>query len=159
MVTLRIWLPSQYNATGKGASAITIAGLWGSAHCSTRPLKAKVAGQGPSQTATLAIDMEAEGPLQPLVWRYRRMDESRMLRLWGSLKEQIHTMHGGTYEASTSFRTSDLILAAGRGVDIEANPVASFSARARGIAFAKAVATNCFQLQQRADYYMQVAHW
>jgi hypothetical protein len=159
MVILRIWLPSQYNTTGKGASAVTITGLWGSAHCSTRPQMAKTIGQGPTQTASLADDMAGEGPLQPLVWRYRRMDESRMLRLWSTMKAQIHTMHGGSYEPSTSFRTSDLILAAGRGIDIEANPVASFSARARGMAFAKAVATNCYQLQQRADYYMQVAHW
>lgn len=165
MVILRIWHPSQNNRAG--ASAITIAGLWGAAHISTRPRKDKTLRPGISSgltatdhaNTTLEQDMEAEGRNPPHMWFFARMDESRMLRMWDSLKAGIADVPPERYLPANSFRISDLILAAGRGLAVEANPVTSLTGVANGMLTASAVATDFVQLQGRADHMAHVQHW
>jgi hypothetical protein len=71
----------------------------------------------------------------------------------------VQAVHEYSYDPASSFRISDLILAAGRGIDVEENPLASLTGRAQGFAVASAVATSAAQLHVRADYYAQVEHW
>lgn len=161
MVILRIWHPSQANKTHAGASAITIEGVWGGAHISTRPVTGNLqpgAGRG-NATASLHDDVTAERGDTVHKWRFTRMDECKMLRVWLELRKNFVVPGAREYQSSVSFRTSDLILAAGRGIDVESNSVASFSKRARGVAVGDAVATNFTQLHGRAEYYAQVEHW
>ena len=161
MVILRIWYPSQANKTHAGSSAITIEGVWGGAHISTRPVTGKgLPGAGRSNaTASLHDDVTAEGGDTKHKWRFTRLDECKMLRVWLELRKSFVVPGDRTYQPSVSFRTSDLILAAGRGIDVESNSVASFSKRAHGVAASEAVATDFTQLHGRAEYYAQVEHW
>lgn len=161
MVILRIWHPSQADKAHAGSSAITIAGVWGSAHISTRPVTGKVsAGAGRSYaTATLLDDVTAEGGDTHHKWRFTRMDECKMLRVWFGLRKNFTTLGTRKYDPSVSFRTSDLILAAGRGIEVESSSTASFSKQAHAVAVGEAVATNFSQLHGRAEYYSMVEHW
>ena len=166
MVTLRIWHPSLFNQTAAGSSALTIAGVWGAVHISIRATAAKPAVAGkplaPGREAyisTLDEDIAAEGSDTRHVWLFHRLDECRMLRLWGSLKDNVLAAHSGRFNATSTFRVADIVLAAGRGIDVEANPIATLTGRARGLAFAANVAANYVQLQARADMCAQVEHW
>jgi hypothetical protein len=167
MVILRIWHPSQVSRNRDGYSAISIVGVWGAAHISTRPRKDKVQRPGASTgvtatdhaNTTLEEDMLAEGRVPPHMWFYSRMDESRMLRLWDGMKGDIAEVAPDRYLPATSFRVSDLILAAGRGLAVEESPVASFTRNALGMVTASAVATDFVQLQGRADHMAHVGHW
>ncbi len=165
MVTLRIWQPSAQQKLKVGASSLSIVGVWGSAYVSTRPFdpaaafQRKSVAQGGEPTATLQDDLDAEGRETTDIWHFKRMDEARMLRLWGALRERVATVPIGLYDPTSSFRVSDLILTAGRGIAVEAEPVAGLADRARGQAAAEAVATTFVQLQVRADYYAKVEHW
>ena len=161
MVILRIWHPSKTDETYAGASALTIEGVWGGAHISTRPVVGKVLpGGGRSYaTASLLDDVTAEGGDTHHKWRFTGMDECKMLRVWFGLRKNFATPGTRKYQPSVSFRTSDMILAAGRGIEVESNSVASFSKRAHGVAVGEAVATNFAQLHGRAEYYSMVEHW
>lgn len=165
MVTLRIWHPSNLQKFKHGASSLSIVGVWGSAYVSTRPFDPAAAytrkpvSQGGDVTATLQDDINAEGRETTDIWHFNRMDEARMLRLWGSMTERVGTVPIRLYDPTSSFRVSDLILAAGRGIAVEAQPTAGFADRARGQAVADAAATSFVQLQIRADYYAEVEHW
>lgn len=64
-----------------------------------------------------------------------------------------------SYRPAVSFRVSDLILAVGRGIDVEANPAASLAERAYAMAVATAVANNFVELEARAEHFEQVEHW
>ena len=161
MVTLRIWHPTRLLAHSRGSSAITVDGVWGAAHMSTRPLEG-----GPlnprrkeSPNTTLAEDIEAEGADTQHIWLFRRMDESRMLRMWSTLKDAVALVSRAKYEDATGFQSSDLIMAAGRGLDVETYPVATATRRAEAMTFMATAAANSRQLQSRADHYAQVEHW
>lgn len=166
MVILRIWHPSLFSKNRVGASAVTIMGLWGKAHISTRPLPVDPDNPGraglsaiEAPATTLEDDMKAEGKNPPHFWHFTRMDECRMLRMWGTLEQDVGMARDLDYDPASSFRVSDIVLAAGRGIAVETNPVASFSARARGMVVAADVASSFVQLQGRADYLTQVEHW
>jgi hypothetical protein len=167
MVILRIWHPSQTGKNRDGSSAISIAGVWGSAHISTRPRADKslrlAASSGLTANdhanTTLEEDMQAEGRVPPHLWFFTRLDECRMLRLWDQYKHDVADVPPERYLPTTSFRISDLILSAGRGLDVEGNPVSSFTRQASGMAVAAAVATDFVQLQGRADHMAHVQHW
>lgn len=162
MVILRIWHPSsQGNNTHTGSSALTIEGVWGNAHISTRPPAANLArgARRSFATATLHDDVAAEGGDTDHRWRFTRMDECKMLRVWFGLRQNFATPGSRKYQPSTSFRTSDLILAAGRGIEVESSSSASFSEQAHGVAVAEAVAGDAVQLHGRAEHYAQVEHW
>ena len=165
MVTLRIWQPSALQKFKVGASSLSIVGVWGSAYVSTRPFdpdaafQRKPVAQGGEPTATLQDDMNTEGRETSDIWHFKRMDEARMLRLRAALRERVAQVPLHLYDPSSSFRISDLLLAAGRGIAVEAQPTAGFADRALGQAVADASATSFVQLQVRADYYAEVEHW
>lgn len=165
MVTLRIWHPSNLQKFKHGASSLSIVGVWGSAYVSTRPFDPAAAytrkpvAKGGAVTATLQDDINAEGGETTDIWHFNRMDESRMLRLWGSMTERVGTVPVTLYDPRSSFRVCDLILAAGRGIAVEAQPTAGLADRAFGQSVADAGATSFVQLQVRADYYAEVEHW
>lgn len=166
MVTLRIWHPSLSNKAAVGSSALTIASVWGGAHISIRPTAAKAADprkpSAPGREAyvsTLDEDIAAEGHDTRHIWLFHRLDECRMLRLWGGLKDNVVAAHSGRFDPTSTFRVADLVLAAGRGIDVETHPIATLTSRARGLAFAANVAANYVQLQARADICAQVEHW
>jgi hypothetical protein len=161
MVTLRIWHPTRLRAHGRGSSAITVDGVWGAAHMSTRPLEGGLANphRKESPNTTLTEDIAAEGADTGHIWRFSHMDEGRMLRLWVTLRDAIALVSRAKYEDATGFKTSDLILAAGRGRDVETYPVATATARAEAMIFTQTAAANSRQLQARADHYAQVEHW
>ena len=109
MVILRIWYPSQANKTHAGSSAITIEGVWGGAHISTRPVTGKgLPGAGRSNaTASLHDDVTAEGGDTNHKWRFTRLDECKMLRVWLELRKSFVVPVDRKYQPSVSFRTSD----------------------------------------------------
>jgi hypothetical protein len=159
MVILRIWHPSISNKFGAGSSALTIAGEWGSAHISTRPLKENPSHQ--SKSSTLQDDIEAEGNAKVRLWRFHRMDERRMLGLWSTVMGGMDFSYrtAASYRPAVSFRVSDLILAVGRGIDVDAYPAGSATGRARAMVIATAVANNFVELEARAEHFEQVEHW
>lgn len=158
MVTLRIWYPSLANKFGPGSSSVLIHGVEGGAYVSTRPVKQGSGQARRTRTATLADDLEAEGGDTLFTWLFRHLDEGRMLRLWSSMQGNL-TTDAETYAPETSFRTSDMILAAGRGIDVEDNSSSAFAARARGRKTVATLAPSCGALGTRADNYLEVEHW
>lgn len=84
-----------------------------------------------------------------------------MLGLWNTVKGSMDFTHraSSSYRPAVSFRVSDLILASGRGIDVEANPAASLAGRARAMVVATAVANNFVELEARAEHFEQVEHW
>lgn len=159
MVTLRIWYPSRFNKFGPGSSSITVDGVRGSAYANTRPVKDAGAEARMFRTATLDDDIEAEGGVDTnAVWLFRKLDEARMLRLWSSMQGSV-VIDPDSYSPESSFRTSDMLLAAGRGITVEGTLGARYRDRARGdIALAQA-ASNCGELAARADRYLHFEHW
>lgn len=159
MVILRIWHPASSDKFGAGSSALTIAGQWGAAHISTRPLKETPAHR--STSSTLQDDIDAEGNAKVRLWRFHRMNECRMLGLWNTVKGGMDLSHRAarSYRPATSFRVSDLILAAGRGINVEADAAASLTGRAHAMVVATAVANNFVELEARAEHFEQVEHW
>ena len=89
------------------------------------------------------------------------MDECRMLGLWNTVKGGLDLSSAAArfYRPATSFRVSDLILAAGRGIYVEANSAASLAGRAHAMSVASAVANNFVELETRAEHFEQVEHW
>ena len=84
-----------------------------------------------------------------------------MLGLWSAVKGGIDLSHraASSYRPAVSFRVSDLILAVGRGIDVEAHSAASSTGRARAMVVATAVANNFVELEARAEHFEQVEHW
>lgn len=136
-----------------------IAGSWGEDYLSTRVIKRAPGTIHGTGNATLAEDMEAEGGDTRSIWIFRRLDEQRMLSLWGGLRgnaaDNAHQQNPG----EMSFRTSDMVLCAGRGYELDGDPAASFSDRAKGSLILAGVASSGGALASRAEHYIKVEHW
>lgn len=135
-----------------------IDGVRGSAYASTRPVEQETGEARMMRTATLDDDIDAEGTDTQVVWLFRRLDEGRMLRLWSKMEANIVNAKE-LYSPTTSFRTSDMLLAAGRGIMVEADLGASFAERARGDTVLVNLADSCAELATLADNYLQIEHW
>ncbi|MBC7708692.1 MAG: hypothetical protein H7203_01415 [Rhizobacter sp.] len=166
MVTLRIWFPS-YDSKAKqiadwqifgGSSCLTIDGVWGHAHISTRPLPETNNASDVARPNTLADDIKAAGGDTQHQWLFRHLDECRMVRFWGTVSSSMVSDPAG-YSAATSFRTCDGVLAAGRGIAVESNPGLRLADRAQGFSTTAALASTFGDLGRRADHYLQVDHW
>ena len=166
MVTLRIWFPS-YDSKAKqladwelfgGSSCLTIDGVWGHAHISTRPLPGTQNTSDFARLNTLADDIKAAGGDTQHQWLFRHLDECRMVSFWGAVSSSIVSDPTG-YSAATSFRMCDMVLAAGRGIAVESNPGLRLTDRARGFATSAALASSFVDLGGRAEHYLQVDHW
>ncbi len=166
MVTLRIWFPSYGSATSKladwekfgGSSCLTIDGVWGHAHVSTRPLPATKNASDYARLNTLTDDISAAGGDTEHQWLFRHLDECRMVRYWGTVAGSLAPDPEG-YSAETSFRMCDMVLAAGRGIAVESNPGLGLAARAQGFVAAAGMASSYVDLAGRASQYLEVEHW
>lgn len=159
MVTLRIWYPSRHNGFGPGSSSLAINSVWGRAYISTRPVKSgDTRRRMDTPTATLNDDIEAEGEDARNIWIYQRLDEGRMLRLWSGLQSGVPAIWKQN-EPSASFHMCDMILAAGRGYDVEETPLSSATGRARGTTELATLASSYLQMAAHAEHYMKVEHW
>lgn len=158
MVTLRIWTASRANKFGPGSSSLLIDGVWGNTYLSTRIVKRESGGVHGSGNATLAEDLKAEGGDTDEIWIFQRLDERRMLSLWGSLRGNAAANVQKKPE-EISFRTTDMVLAAGRGHDVEPNSTAPFGRRAKAALLLADVASSGSALRARAEYYQKTEHW
>ena len=136
-----------------------ITGSWGEDYLSTRVVKRAADSIHGTGNATLGEDMEAEGGDTRSIWIFRRLDEQRMLRIWGGLRgnaaDNAHQQSAG----ETSFRTSDMVLCAGRGYELDGDPAASFTDRAKGSLVLAGAASSGGALASRAEHYIKVEHW
>lgn len=133
-------------------------GVWGTDYLSTRIIKPKAGTVHHSGNATLADDLEAEGGDTVNKWIFRHLDEVRMVRMWGTLRGNAASNMQKT-PAETSFRTTDMVLAAGRGFDVEPNSAASFKSRAKAMLALSGVAATGSALRSRAEHYLKAEHW
>lgn len=135
-----------------------IDGVWGSNYLSTRVVKRKPGVIHHSGNATLADDLEAEGGDTDERWIFRHLDEVRMLRMWGALRgNAASNLQKNAAEAS--FRTTDMVLAAGRGHNVEPNPAATFASRAKASLVLAGAANSGGALSARAEHYQKVELW
>lgn len=159
MVTLRIWYPRTLDRLKVGFSSIEIGGPTGAAYMSVRPVKHE--GKGGSayvRTASLADDIKGEGGDTEHVWLFTRLNEKRMLGVWdqhiGMRLEQ------NTLVASHDcFQFCDKMLAAGRGVVVDALTASNLTERALGARYTQSLATTALELAARADQYLKLSHW
>ena len=70
----------------KGFSSIDVDSPSGSTYMSVRPVDPKEDRLLKTPTATLADDIEAEGGDTPHLWRFRNLDEARMMRIWDQFR-------------------------------------------------------------------------
>ena len=136
-----------------------IAGSWGEDYLSTRVVKRAAGSMNATGNATFAEDMEAEGGDTRLIWIFRRLDEQRMLSLWGGLRGNAADNAHQQNPSETSFRTSDMVICAGRGYELDGDPAASFTDRAKGSLVLAGVASSGGALASRAEHYIKVEHW
>jgi hypothetical protein len=108
--------------------------------------------------ATFVEDLKAEGGDTDEIWIFQRLDERRMLSLWGSLRGNA-AANAQKKPDEISFRTTDMVLAAGRGHDVEPISAAPFSRRAKGAVLLAGVASSGSALRARAEYYQKTEHW
>jgi hypothetical protein len=158
MVTLRIWTSSRANKYGPGSSSLLIDGVWGNTYLSTRIVKREAGSVHGSGNANFAEDLKAEGGDTDEIWIFQRLDERRMLSLWGSLRGNASANVQKKPE-EISFRTSDMVLTAGRGHDVEPNSAAPFARRAKGALLLAGVASSGSALRARAEHYLKNEHW
>ncbi len=135
-----------------------ISGNWGDDYLSTRIVKREAGQIQGNGNATLAEDLEAEGGDTRQIWLFQRLDEVRMLRMWGHLRGNAAT-NMQKRDAENSFRTMDMVLAAGRGFDVEPNPGATATGRGKGMLALAGVATSGSALASRAEHYLKSEHW
>ncbi|MBL8310068.1 MAG: hypothetical protein JNL19_06585 [Burkholderiales bacterium] len=159
MLTLRIWLPSAFDTRKLGFASIEVDGGAGGAYMSVRPIKQEANGQMQPRTARLADDVEAEGAdNHPRAWRFERMKEFRVLRLWDQFKGLA--VNGFRDDATrNAFHFCDMLLIAGQGIDIDPFSPASFTTHARSAAILSTLATNASILSAHANEYLKVRHW
>ena len=158
MVILRIWTASAANKYGPGSSSLLIDGVWGTDYLSTRIVKPQPGTVHHSGNATLADDLEAEGGDTTNKWIFRRLDEARMVRMWSTLRGNVAS-NIQKKPSETSFRITDMVLAAGRGIEVEPNSAAGFERRAKAMLVLSGVATTGSALRSRAEHYLKAEHW
>jgi hypothetical protein len=158
MVTLRIWYPSRANGFGPGSCSLAIAGEWGAGYISTRPVKHDPTRPRDTATATLIDDLQAEGGETRHMWLFHRLDENRMLRLWNTLQSGVPATWK-TANSEASFHMCDMILATGRGIDVEEDPGVSFDARATGTIELATLANSGAEMAAHASHYLKIEHW
>ena len=159
MLTLRIWLPSPFDTRKIGFASIEVDGGAGGAYMSVRPIKQDHGSHMPPRTAKLADDTEAEGADNvPRAWRFERMKEFRVLRLWDQFKGLAAK---GFHDDATrnAFHFCDMLLIAGQDIDIDPFSPASFTTHARSATIMSTLATNASILSAHANEYLKVRHW
>ena len=157
MVILRIWLPSRKIPGSKGFSSIDVDSPSGSTYMSVRPVDPGKDRLLKTPTATLADDIEAEGGDTPHLWRFRNLDEARMMRVWDQFKG-LGAAKWKNDATENCFHFCDMVLAAGQGVDVEAFSGASLTNRAKGALHLATLAFSHTTLAARAEDYLKVRH-
>lgn len=158
MVTLRIWYPRTIDRLKVGFSSIEIGGPYGAAYMSLRPVKSDRRGSPHARTASLADDVKAEGGETSHVWLFTRLNEKRMLGLWDQ-HIGIQLTDDAKIASHDCFQFCDKMLAAGRGVVVDALTASSLTERALGARYTQSLATTALELAARADQYLKLSHW
>ena len=160
MVLLRIWSPLSSKENLTGYSSILLNNPHGSAYMSVRALKVTEGNRVLYRSATLADDIEAAGADTLLTWKFTRLDEARMLRIWDQYRTTVSVEMREVADAKKKcFSFCDWAIAAGRGFDVNEPSVASFKKRAEG-ALCKATLANSYAaLAGRADHYLKFERW
>jgi hypothetical protein len=158
MVTLRIWYPRTIDRLKVGFSSIEIGGPTGAAYMSLRPVKPVGRGSPHARTASLADDVKAEGGDTSHVWLFTRLNEKRMLGLWDQ-HIGIQLSADAKIASHDCFQFCDKMLAAGRGVVVDALTASSLTERALGARYTQSLATTALDLAARADQYLKLSHW
>lgn len=160
MVTLRIWQPSHKQPGSRGYCSLTLDAACGVAYVSVRPAPTDAPGErgGGRSFATLADDIAAEGGDTPHQWRFRNLDEARMLRVWDQFKG-LAAAHSTSGHRDNCFHFCDMLLAAGQGVDVEAFSGAALRNRAQGALHLATLAVTHATLAAHAEDYLKVRHF
>jgi len=158
MVVLRIWYPLRPDGPNPGFASLYVSSAKRAAYMSVRPVK-DTANRGPeAMTATLADDVKAEGRDTPYLWTYTRMDEARILRAWDQFKGPL-ALHSKTRKRENSFRVCDMLLAIGRGHEIEPTATGTLTDQAEAPIRFAALAINRIALSANAERYLKFEHW
>lgn len=157
MVILRIWRPTHKKPGSAGFSSLDVDGPPGSTYMSVRPVDPKDDRMLKTPTATLADDIEAEGGDTPHLWRFRYLDEARMMRVWDQFKG-LAAARWKSDATENCFHFCDMVLAAGQGVDVEAFSGASLRNRAKGALHLSTLAFTHGLLAAHAEDYLKVRH-
>lgn len=127
---------------------------------SLRAIRVKENGMEIVRSATFHDDIEAAGTETTLAWKFTRLNEARMLRIW----EQYQTtttleMREFAEARKKCFSFCDWALAAGRGYEVESPSAAPLKKRAEGAVLMATIANTHGALAGRADHYMKVERW
>ena len=158
MVVLRIWYPARPGGPNPGFSSLYVSSAKRSAYMSVRPVTDN-ANRGPeATTATLADDVKAEDGDTPYLWTYTKMDEARVLRAWDQFKGPLK-LHAKNRKRENCFRVCDMLLAIGRGHEIEPTATGSLTDQAKASTLLAALALNRIALAANAERYLKFEHW
>ncbi len=161
MVTLRIWYPNRPGSNSPGFSSLYVSSGTRAAYMSTRLIEPDPkAGKGrEANTATLAEDIKAEGGQDtPYTWSYENMDEARMLRAWDQFKEPM-IRHAKNRKMENCFQVCDMLLAIGRGIDIDPDAAGSLTGQAMAPVQRLALSVDRKELAAQAERYLKYEHW
>ena len=160
MVILRIWSPLSSKENVTGYASIFLRHPQGSAYMSLRAVRVKENGKEIVRSATLADDIEAAGTETSLVWKFTRLNEPRMLRIWEQYQTTTTLEMREVAEAKKKcFSFCDWVLAAGRGYEVESPSAAPLKKRAEGALLMATIANTHGALANRADQYMKFERW
>ncbi len=158
MVTLRIWYPTMADRLKTGFSSIEVVGPTGAAYMSLRPVDADAKRFATVRTASLADDVKGEGGETQHVWCFSRLNEKSILRIWDQ-HIGIRLTPDARIAPYDCFQFCDKMLAAGRGVVVDALSSSSLTERALGALHIQSLASTAFELAARADEYLKLKHW
>ena len=160
MVTLRIWLPSRAVGQAIGYCSVAVSSPWGDAYASVRAVQPDV--RFPRRvTANFGDDVKATGADTRHRWMFRRLDESRVLRMWDQFKGDIASQWDEKPAAHNDhcFHICHRLLLAGQGFDTDDASPASFTQRAKNEQLLAMLAKSHNALASYADAYAKVEHW
>lgn len=160
MVTLRIWLPSPAKGQEIGYCSVSVSSPWGDTYASVRAVQPDI--RFPDLvTANFADDVKAMGADTRHRWMYRRLDESRVLRMWDQFKGNIASLWDEKHSAHNNhcFYICHRLLLAGQGFDTDDASPASFTERAKNEQVLAMLAKSANTLSSYAEVYAKVDHW
>ena len=160
MVILRIWLPSRTVGQEIGYSSIAVNSPWGDAYASVRAVK-RDPRHPELVTANLVDDMKVAGGDTRHRWQFRRLDESRVLRMWDQFKGDIANQWNEKPGARNEhcFHICHRILLAGQGFETDDASPASLTHRAKSEQVLAMLARTHSTLAAQADGYLKIDHW
>ena len=160
MVILRVWTPLSSKEKPTGYASIALSNVQGGAYMSVRAVKATDHGREIVRSATLGDDVDAAGAEAVLTWKFTRLNEARMLRIWDQYRTATSVEMREFADARTRcFLFCDWALAAGRGYEVDEPSAAPLRRRAQGALIMSTLANSHSALASRADHYLTFERW